>query len=280
MYKKRKELEKKLISTFSREKEIYAIYFFGKQARGKEDQYSDFDMIICSNDIRETQKKYYQLFNDISPIIGTWIIDTRKDNFSEMIMLKDYSPYQKIDLTITPNINKRQIFAPFIKIYDAENYNEINKTEFEIIDFNKDKNQLNDYLFSAPRFTKCLHRKNIDAYRRWKGMTDVTLVLLYKKYFGWNKNIENEKKSRLTAKETDVLYQTINKNDQDRLNSIFPKDFNLDLSESYKNTWLFLIELMEYKLKDSKITFDNNFNNHMKEFLMQEIKNYKKNKTL
>jgi len=61
---------------------------------------------------------------------------------------------------------------------------------------------LTDVVFSVAGFTKCLFRRDIDMYRRWESITDLTLVLLYEKHFGWERETGRK---RLDGYQTECL---------------------------------------------------------------------------
>lgn len=120
-FRTRNELRNLVIDSFSQEAEIFSIFFFGKEVDNKSDEYSDIDMIVCSNDLAKTQSKYLTVFNNISPVIGTFLLNSTENNLSQMIMLKDFSPYQKIDFSVTDDISTISLagFGPFISVYNS-----------------------------------------------------------------------------------------------------------------------------------------------------------------
>lgn len=81
-FKTRDELRKLIINGFSKEAEINSIFFFGKEVDNKADRYSDIDMVLCSKDLAKTQSKYLKIFNAISPIIGTYLLNSTENDLS------------------------------------------------------------------------------------------------------------------------------------------------------------------------------------------------------
>ena len=59
------ELRNQVVDAFCKEPEIYGIYAFGREVDGTADRYSDLDLIICSNDLEATQKKYRDILGTI-----------------------------------------------------------------------------------------------------------------------------------------------------------------------------------------------------------------------
>lgn len=118
----RKILKKHVIEAFSKESEITAIYVFGKEVHGKTDQYSDIDMVICSNDLEKTQSRYMKIFKGISPVRGSFLLNSTERDLSQMIMLQGFSPYQKIDFSITDHIDRKRAagFGPFVSVYQSD----------------------------------------------------------------------------------------------------------------------------------------------------------------
>jgi predicted nucleotidyltransferase len=275
-YKTRNELRNLVINSFSKEVEIISIFFFGKEVDDKSDEYSDIDMIVCSNDLAKTQSKYLKIFNDISPIIGSYFLNSTENNFSQMVMLKDFSPYQKIDFSITDNIETKISagFGPFISIYKDDSLTTKVNSKLEIIEKNNVKNQLDDFLFSVPRFTKCLFRKDCDMYRRWKRISDITLVLLYEKYFDWE---EKTSKEELSVKELSELNKIMSNGENELLHKIFPPSGIVNIAESYKMCIELLITLCKQKSAYFKVELSEDFILYIEGFLNSEIMRYIEN---
>jgi hypothetical protein len=274
-FKTREELRNLVIDSFAKEAEIFSIFFFGKEVDNKSDEYSDIDMIVCSNDLAKTQAKYLQIFNAISPVIGLHLLDSTENNLSQMIMLKDFSSYQKIDFSITDNIATKISagFGPFITVYKNAQPSTKTNSKLKIIKENSVKNQLADILFSVPRFTKCLFRKDRDMYRRWKGISDIVMVLLYEKYFGWK---ENTLQKKISAKESSALYKKLSNNENELLDKIFPLSGNFNIATSYAICIKLLIKLCKQKAAHYGTTLNEDFIQHIEIFLNSEINRYAK----
>lgn len=271
--KTRNELRNCVIKSFSKEAEINSIYFFGKEVDNKSDEYSDIDMIICSNDLAKTQSKYLKILNDISPIIGSYLLNSTENDFSQMVMLKDFSPYQKIDFSITDSIETKISagFGPFIPIYEDNSLTTKDNSKLEIIKQDNVKNQLDNFLFTVPRFTKCLFRKDYDMYRRWKHISDYTMVLLYEKYFGWE---EKTSKQKVHVKELSKLNKVMSNDENKILNKIFPSSGIVNIAESYKLSIELLITLCKQKADYFKVELNEDFVLHIERFLHSEITRY------
>lgn len=290
----REKLRSLVIDSFSKEPEVFAIYFFGKEVENKSDRYSDIDMVVCSNDLAKTQANYLNIFNETSPVIGTFLLESQENQLAQMIMLKDFSPYQKIDLSITDGIETKISagFGPFVQAYikTAEQLTHLQKPPLKgvprqggagvlaheqaistltIIQENPIKHQLYDFLFSVPRFTKCLFRQDYDIYRRWKGISDIVTVLLYEKYFGWEENIASKS---LSAKQSSRLYDNLSYEDNKLLQKILPLSGNLNIVQSYAVAMELLISLCRQKADHFKIQLDEDFIQYIKVFLDTEIR--------
>lgn len=271
--KTRNELRNLVIKSFSKEVEINSIYFFGKEVNNKSDEYSDIDMIICSKDLAKTQSRYLEILNDISPIIGSYLLNSTENDFSQMVMLKDFSPYQKIDFSITDSIETKKLagFGPFISIYKDNSLTTKVNSKLDIIKQNNVKNQLDNFLFTVPRFTKCLFRKDYDMYRRWKHISDYTMVLLYEKYFGWE---EKTLRDQVSVKELSKLNKVISNYEKEILNRIFPSSGIVNIAKSYKLCIEFLITLCKQKADYFKVELNEDFILHIERFLHSEITRY------
>jgi predicted nucleotidyltransferase len=272
-YRTRNELRNLVIESFSKEVEINSIYFFGKEVNNKSDEYSDIDMIICSSDLAKTQSKYLEILNGISPIIGSFILNSTENDFSQMVMLKDFSPYQKIDFSITDSIETKKLagFGPFISIYKDNSITDKVNSKLKIIKQNNVRNQLDDFLFTVPRFTKCLFRKDYDMYRRWKNISDYTMALLYEKYFGWK---EKTSRDQVPVKQLSELNKSVNSDEKEILNRIFPSSGIVNVAESYKFCIEFLITLCKQKADYFKVELNADFIMYMERFLHSEITRY------
>ena len=272
-YKTRNELRNLVINSFSKEAEIISIFFFGKEIDNKTDEYSDIDMILCSNDLAKTQSKYLKIFNDISPIIGSYLLNSTENDFSQMVMLKEFSPYQKIDFSITDNIETKISagFGPLISIYKNESLTTKVNSKLGIIEENNLKNQLDNILFSVPRFTKCLFRKDYDMYRRWKHISDYAMVLLYEKYFDWE---EKTSKGKVSVKELSELNKIMSNDENELLNKIFPFSGIVNIAESYKICIELLVTLCKQKADYFKVNLNEEFILYIEKFLNSEIRRY------
>lgn len=274
-YRPREELQTAVIQAFAHHQEVSQIFFFGKGAEGTADLFSDIDMVVCSRHVRTTQYTYRQTFTHISSIRSTLLLESTPQHFAEMIMLTDYSPYQKIDFSIVNNIHEKYQFAPFCLMYDQDqgvHHPSASPNALEIMPFQRDTAyMLQDILFSVPRFTKCLFRHDGDMYRRWKSISNSASVLLYEKYFGWQQ--ETVKKS-LTAYETKHLYAVLTAHDRQRIDAIYPTNGVLHLADSYQTSIELIIELSSQKATDVHISLDTTFITYIMQFLETEIHRY------
>lgn len=272
-YRTRDELRNLVIQLFSREKEIYAIYIFGKEVSQQVDEYSDIDMIICSKDLAATQSKYRRLFNEISPMIGTFLLNSTENDFSQMVMMGDFSPYQKIDFSITDRIETKIAagFGPFTAVYQDDSEIAAGNARLDIITPKRARNQLDNYLFAIPRFTKCLFRNDPDMYRRWKNISDAVLVLLYEKHFGWE---EKTSRNALSVMEWTELKGVVSAKEEEKLHTIFPPSGQVNLAESFESCMELLVFLCRQKALFFKDEIDEGFIRYMVEFLCSEVLRY------
>lgn len=262
----RDELYYKVVKTFSEQPEIRKITIFGRNAEGTSDIYSDLDIRVHSNDPRRTQKYYLSLFKKISSVVGTFLIASDGDNLAQMIMLKDYSPYQKIDFGIC--LGEGVAFSPSVVVY--ENVRAIgNKQKMEPIKIVRDTEyNLDDVLFGVPRMTKCFFRRDFDMHRRWRGMINVTLVALFEKYFGYSKEMT---KKELDAQESKGLFLMLKRTDKNMLEKILPLDGKIIVHLSYLHSLDFYLELATEKARRLGVALDLPFVNFMRRFAHSEI---------
>lgn len=274
-YKSREDLKTRIIHAFSKEEEIYQIFFFGREVDGVADDYSDIDIVVCSSDLAQTGAKYKKLLGNISPIVNTWMIENTSTVLAEMLMLQGYSPYQKIDLSIVNRIEDKAGFGPFVSVYESADRVEFCPSELQVHQIQKDvAYKLDEVLFSVARFTKCLFRNDMDMYRRWKSMTEIMLVMLYEKYFGW----EQESKKGLRANEARKLYEKAKGQERKALTKIFPAGGQLDVALSYQASFNLFVELSKQKAKHFGRNLDCVFIEQMQGFLEIEIKRFQAQK--
>ena len=179
----RKDLRRSVIEAFAAQDEIYRICFFGREAEGKHDCYSDIDMVVYSSDLARTKARYKDVFASISPVRATFTLGGTPESYSEMVMLHDYSPYQKVDFSI----GDWGLWESHLSVvYDSKEKSRACRSTLCAVEVRQDvAYKLTDVLFSVARFSKCLFRRDVDMYRRWESITNVTLVLLYEKHFGY-----------------------------------------------------------------------------------------------
>ena len=268
-FKHREYLKQKVINAFAEQAEIYQIFFFGREVEGKSDCFSDIDMIVCSSDLARTQSKYLSIFDTISAVIETFPLASTTNHFAAMVMLEDYSPYQKVDFSILSDISEKAEFGPFLLMYENKEKPKMSQTKMNVLPLRKNvAHKLNDLLFSVPRFTKCLFRRDFDMYRRWKSITDVTLVLLYEKHFGWRK--ETLQKS-LTVPELKELHEKLDIKEMKLFSDIYPSDGKLNLALSYQASIDLFIELSKQKAEYFGIVLNFVFIEYIKQFMDLEI---------
>jgi hypothetical protein len=269
-FRLREELKKHVIEAFSSQDDVYRICFFGREVEGKHDRYSDIDMVVFSNDLISTYAKYKYIFSSISPIRATFPLGGIPDGYSEMVLLRDYSPYQKVDFSIG-DWGKQD--WQFMVVYDSKDKARISQTKLESEPILRDvRYVLTDILFSVARFTKCLFRRDIDMYRRWGSITDVTLSLLYEKHFGWKYEMEQ---TRLGSYGIKRLYDDLSPDERDQVHDIRSLNGKLDIASSYQASIELLIELSKQKAEYFGIVLDTDLIKYVRRFMKVEMECYR-----
>jgi len=129
---------------------------------------------------------------------------------------------------------------------------------------------LTDVLFSVARFTKCLFRCDIDMYRRWESITDLTLVLLYERHFGWERETCWK---RLDGYQSKCLCEALAAEEADRLHRIRPPHARLDLAASYQAS-VELFDLSRQKARRFRVALDDDLIAYVGGFVDDEIRRY------
>jgi hypothetical protein len=271
-YKSRDVLRTEILQAFAHHEEVSHIFFFGKEVEGIADEYSDIDMVICSDDMPRTQNSYRQTFAQISPIRNTWLITSSLDHFAEMIMLEAYSPYQKIDFSIVKDIQDKAQFGPFHCVYErpTTGYRPPSSPNVlqEISVIHDITYILTEVLFSVGRFTKCLFRQDFQKYRRWHGLAELTIVLLFEKYFGWVPEMHTR---RLMSHEVAKLYNTISADDFRTLTTIYPQSGPVNIVQSYQVSLDLCILLSQQKARALGCDLDMKFIDYARDFFQKEL---------
>jgi len=102
-----------VVEAFALRPEVEAIYCFGSEAEGHVDAYSDIDLVVCSADLAETQRGYLQSLGAISPVGGCIYHVCEDWQLAQSLLLRNRSPYHKIDLTIADRVERRRGSARF-----------------------------------------------------------------------------------------------------------------------------------------------------------------------
>ncbi len=269
-FQSREELRKLVIEAFSSQDDVYRICFFGREAEGIHDCYSDIDMVVFSNDLATTYARYKSIFSSISPIRATFPLGGTAEGYSEMIQLWDYSPYQKVDFSIG-DWGKQDWQLKVV--YDNKEKLRNSQTKLENKPIIRDASYvLTDVLFSIARFTKCLFRGDIDMYRRWMSITDVTLALLYEKHFGWKYEMEQ---TRLGSYGIKCLYDALSSEEREQVHAIRSPVGKLDVASSYQASVELLIDLSKQKAEHFGIALDYDLIEYITKFMGIEMAKYR-----
>jgi hypothetical protein len=274
-FRPREELRKRLVDAFSSQDDVYRICFFGREVDCTHDCYSDIDMVVFSNDLVKTYAKYKNIFSSISPIRATFPLGGTAEGYSEMVLLWDYSPYQKVDFSIG-DWGKQD--WQFKVVYDSKDKTRIGQTRLASKPIIRDVGYiLTDVLFSVARFTKCLFRGDIDMYRRWMSITDVTLAVLYEKHFGWTSEMEQ---TRLGSYGIKQLYDDLGPDEKEQVHNIRSPNGKLNIVSSYQASIELLIKLSKQKAEHFGIVLDNDLIEYIRRFMKVEVAKYREQSRL
>ena len=268
MARTREELRDRLIDGFSARAEIWRICLFGREVEGRHDAYSDIDIIVHASDPARTKATYRDVFGAISPIRAMFTLGGTDRWYAEMVMLQDYSPYQKVDFSIGGKED-----WPVAVVYDNPAKRGESSSGLEAVEIRRDAAYvLMDILFSVGRFTKCLFRRDVDMYRRWESITDLALVLLYERHFGWQSETLWR---RLGAHESKVLIDALGPEEAAWLDRIRPRSARLDLALSYQAAIKLIAALSEEKALYQSLALDRAFIDYILAFLDAETARYR-----
>ncbi|MFS8131243.1 MAG: nucleotidyltransferase domain-containing protein [Candidatus Dojkabacteria bacterium] len=267
-------LLKSLVDKFSKSEEIFLIATFGSAINNEMDEYSDVDIIMCSNDMATTYGHYRDTIGSISPVTAVSSFYYDKPNvISEVIYLKDFKPYQKIDLTIVPYLGYLSEFNPNVFIL-FENQTIDRTLKRGIVHKNKPVETLDtwmtNYMSLVIGFVKTYKRQNMEMYRYWDLVKDAMIVLMFEKYSSWSKQYD---RPRLSSSEfKDLFYRKINKNEFDLLTQAMPRNGVLDLRHSFLVSFYLFSELLVIKSNTLKEYINVEFLDYIKNFLQSELK--------
>jgi len=263
----------KLVEAFSKEPEIWKVQVFGRLVDGVSDEYSDVDIKIISKDPYATQQKLHNVIEQsISRVRKTFLLASDKNCFAEMIMLSDYSPYQKIDISVERE-GFGVSFSPISTVFQNDNAEGLDR-DCEVYAIKKNvEYDLFNVLFGIPRTTKCLFRGDFDIYRRWQSLTNSLLLILSEKYLGWQLINEQE---RIRAHDAKVLYKKMIKSDILKLKKVFPSDGVVDISKSYISGLNLYVETACQKAEMQSVILDEEFIKYIVNFAKKEVLRFKR----
>ena len=266
-YRSRQELRRRVIQAFSGLDEVYKIILFGKEAAGKDDCYSDIDMIVYSNDPAKTWQHYREAFSSIAPVVGTFPLGSGPDYYAEMLLLDGFSPYQKIDFSIGVGIDL--VLTSVMTVYDCPEKDTQPVSSLPVVETRYDVvYYLADLLFSIPRFTKCLFRQDIDLYRRWNGAINRALVLMFERKFGWE--VET-RKGKLVSYEIERLMACLSAEERQMIYAICPPHARVDIARSFLNAVDLSVMLSKEKADALGVRLDEGVIAIFQSFLQEEI---------
>lgn len=264
----RGELRARLIETLAAEPEVYALYTFGREVEGEADEYSDIDLCCCSADPAATQRKYRDLLGGISPIRSSFLMIEEPELLVEMILLREYRPYQKIDFSIARCIEAQAKVGPLKEVYRAPGEPHPGRTQMlETGRIDALQNRMNDLLFSIPRFAKCLFRRDFDMYRRWAGMLAMVQALLYERHSGWREGAPG----KLNPAEYRSLYKALDPDERRLLETMQPLDGRPDLIDGFQQGLGLYVDLYREKAAHLGEELDEGFIGYMKGFAGAEV---------
>lgn len=270
--RQRQRLLEGITNRFSQRPEIYEIHVFGREVDGEPDEFSDIDIIICSCDLRRTGEDYTETLAGISPIAGTYVLVSDARELAEMAMLRDFSPYQKIDLSIADSVEAKEAFAPLKCIYrDPDPPARRSETDLSLIKPREGlANRMNDLLFSVPRFAKCLFRGDRDMYRRWWGVVNTVLVMLHEKHFASSDQIRYS----LRPNEHKALGKALTPDERRRVDAILPLSARPAVADSFCLALDLFVDLCRQRSAETAQHADFAFAEHIQEFLKAELERF------
>jgi hypothetical protein len=269
-YGKRDDLKRKLIQAFSVQEEIYRIYLFEGEPESARDAYADIVLIVCSNDPATTQASYLHVLEALSPVRAMLAVHSTPDVYTAIVMLRDYSPYYRIDLTITSALRGRAWL--YKQVYESNTKSRVNRSHLQRIQIKQDVVHLvSGVLFSATRFVQSLSQGDMEMYRHWKNVADLAVALLYERHFGWQAETSGQE---LTAEKTRALYARLNSGERWRIQRMFPPDGNLNLIASYRTGLSLFIQLAQQKAADLGVALNYALISYIQRFLDAELERF------
>jgi hypothetical protein len=269
-YGKRDDLKRKLIQAFSAQEEIFRIYLFESDAESARDAYTDIVLIVCSNDPATTQASYPRVLETLSPVRAMLAVHSTPDVYTAIVILRDYSPYYRIALTITSTVRAKAWL--YTQVYESNTKSRENCSRLQQIPIRQDAVHLvSDVLFSATRFVQSLSQGDMEMYRHWKNVADLAVALLYERHFGWQAETSGQE---LTAEKTRALYARLNSGERWRIQRMFPPDGNLNLIASYRTGLSLFIQLAQQKAADLGVALNYALISYIQRFLDAELERF------
>jgi len=268
MENNKEDLLNSVVEAFKELPEVYSISVFGSTKDKSADKYSDIDLMVCSTDMVQTSLSFRNAIEKISPIVGySPFFDERPNIISQIIYLKNFEAFKKIDLTIVPYIGYMAEFNPEITtIFEKDVPVKDSSTILPAITIQTETTSMwfAKYLGFLVGFYKTWNRKSFDYYRYWTVIKDLSLVLQYEDLFGFQENLN---KTRLESHELKLLYKTLDANQKSKFDEILPLNGELNIFKSFKVAANLFIDLATKKANYLNRNIDQDFVEYVRAFL-------------
>lgn len=231
-YGPRQALLDAILRELKSRQEVLEIHAFGSAVSKTEDEYSDYDLVVCSASPRKTQCNLNRTLEAAAPILGSFVLLSRPDQLGTMFLFKGFSPYHKLDLALVPSLAALPTYGPFRCLYKADEAHQMSAEEDTLEEHATGHpfvNQVNGVVFCIPRFTKCLFRQDRDVYKKWIFVLEHTLSIMHESHFGW----KEEQGDFLSSPERDALYKEVGTGAASSLDLMMPTPSAFDLGSSF-----------------------------------------------
>ncbi len=162
------QLLNKTLSAFKKRVEVVQISVFGSVASGTDDQYSDLDIEIVSENYPKTVASLPKIFKGISEYYPPLKLESQEGKIAFTVLWKDIPFYQKLDIGITSSFDKI-IGTPRKDIFIRTFKKKLSPSNLIINSpFSEDNRETIDFFIGCSRYAKFRKRNSPLAVNKYK----------------------------------------------------------------------------------------------------------------
>lgn len=181
MSKGLQELYMATLCAFTQRSEVQKIYVFGSMEQNKQDDYSDIDLHIVSNDFDITMKDLVSTMNLVGDPFVWYPFHPQPGNTAYAVLFRDYPLYNRLDITILDTLTP-PVMSQGTCIYSNPNECPSYPSTYQPPHMEEKLRQLYWYSIGAVRYVKYRKRgKPFSAYMFYQAQCEYAFLKQYEK---------------------------------------------------------------------------------------------------